>query len=527
MKGQSVGQWILGEELGRGPVGIAYRAVSQSDPSRQAAVKLITHPQLQSPDFLSRFSAEVLPLHRLTHPNIASIYDAGVHSGFAWLASELVEGEDLASRIRRRAREGQPPGLLWSSEALPIAVQLVRALKHGHLRSLFHRGLKPSNVLILPTGQVKLTDFGLAKIVNLAPMNLPPDPWGTAGYLAPEAFQGKTFTRKSDLYALGGVLYTLLTGRPLFAGATLAELLHKHCYSLPERPARLVPELLQEVDDLVCQLLQKDPKRRPASAAALLPVLDHIRAKAERKGHSIPWPDDIGGTSAVLPALSDTELQQAEQARHRPWHARAIVLVPMLLAVVGTGVALTLWPRPSAQELFAQAQPLLASDDPADWAKALDTSLAELERLYPEQYTDEIQAVRQKLRDRKELTSALATGRRAQFRGEAHRLYVRGLKLAQAGELALAQHTWQQLITVFAAIEAEARWVDLAKIGLQELQQSSQSFNGLNRAGVSLALEQVEALKAAGKPEEAARILTALHELYDDDPAVSAILPKR
>lgn len=216
MIGTRIGNWILDAELGTGSLGTVYRAVnaepkSESDPA-VAAVKVLSHPLCADPAFQARFPAEMLALRRLTHPNIARFYDSGVHAGLPYYATEFVDGTDVASLL---AKAGA--GLAWPEHFFRIAIQAVRALKHAHHRSILHRELKPGNLILLADGSLKVTDFGVAKILNRAPLTLPAEAMGTAGYLAPEHFTGKPLTRRSDLYALGGVLYTVLTGRAPFA----------------------------------------------------------------------------------------------------------------------------------------------------------------------------------------------------------------------------------------------------------------------------------------------------------------------
>ena len=242
MTGGRVGNWVLGEELGRGPIGVVYRG-ENADTGRPAAVKVVAPDPGRPPDFPQTFPAEMLFLQRLNHPNVTRFYDAGAAGGSAFYATELVDGPDLATALKRRPRKPDEPGLGWADDLLRIAVQLARALKHGHHRSVLHRGLKPANVLLAADGTVKLADFGVAKVLAPPPGGPAADPWGTAGFLAPEHFTGKPYTKKSDLYALGGVLYAVVAGRPPFAGSTPAEFMHKHCYTLPDRPAQFVPEV--------------------------------------------------------------------------------------------------------------------------------------------------------------------------------------------------------------------------------------------------------------------------------------------
>ena len=506
MTGQQLGTWILGDELGRGPLGPTFRArAANSD--RVAAVKLLTHDAAHAADVLARFPAEMLALHRLNHPNVVRFYDAGVHNGIAWYAAEYVDGTDCAALLKTHT------GLNWADDVVRIAVQVARGLKHGHHRSLLHRDLKPSNVLVAKDGTVKLADFGVAKAFNLAPLALPADPMGTAGFTAPEHFQGKPLTRRSDLYALGGVLYALVAGRPPFQAATPAEFLHKHCYMLPDRPVHFVPDLPPDLDDLICALLAKDPLRRPASAAAVIEALDQLRGKQERKGKRVAWPPDPGDASGPMAALTDRD-EAAEEDRPRPLMSRPAVVVPLFLAVLAVILAAVFWPRPSADELIAAARPLVESEDPANWDKAWDDYLEPLSSRYPDRYADEVAAARAKILDRKELRRSVDQGGRVKYKTEAERLYHRGRKQAEAGDPAAAKRTWGELAAAFAGVESEARWVRLAEAGLAELGKTPPPAPP-DRSALAAAAEKAKA-------DPAAR--AALEELYRDDPAALEII---
>ncbi|MBX9579458.1 MAG: serine/threonine protein kinase, partial [Gemmataceae bacterium] len=263
MIGARVGNWYVEAEAGRGPGGAVYRAKSYAD-GRPAAVKLLDDPHLAP-----KLAAELLALRRLDHPNIAAYLDSGTHAGRPYLAAEWVDGTDAAKLLAG----GRRP---WP-EVLSVAVQVARALKHGHNRNVLHRDLKPAHLMLTADGTVKLLAFGLARVV---PPHLAPTPvLGSAAYLPPETAGGKPPTRRADFYSLGGLLYTLATGRPPFAAATLVELTHKQCYALPERPGMVVPGLPVELDEFICGLLAKDPARRPATAPYVLEDRERIRGK--------------------------------------------------------------------------------------------------------------------------------------------------------------------------------------------------------------------------------------------------------
>jgi hypothetical protein len=521
MTGARVGNWYLEAEIGRGVLGPVYRARDYDHPDRRAAVKVFTATVTQDPAFVQKFAAEMLPLQRLAHANIAKFYDSGTHGGLAFVACELVEGEDLAKLLSG----GRRP---WP-EVLSLAVQVARALKHGHNRNVLHRDLKPAHLVLTPDGTVKVLGFGLSKVVP-APPPSPSPAIGSAAYIPPETASGKPLTRRSDFYSLGGVLYTLVTGRPPFAAASLVELMHKQCYTLPERPAMLVPELPAEFDDFICGLLDKHPGRRPATAAGLLDELERIRGKLERKGERLSWPakltPDTAETAALPAALGGAGSEAEEEHEPRPLMKRPAVVIPLFVAVVA--VIVLAFTRPwsaGADELYSAARPLVESENPDDWDRA-DEYLERLSRKYPDRYVDEVAAARSKVRDRRELRRAVADGAKVDPRSEAERAYLRGLRLAQAGDPTAARQTWQALIAAFGPVPSESRWVELASAGLALLEKPENRpvRPPPDRAALEAAVAHAKGLAAAGKPDEAAAAFRALELLFRDDPGALATI---
>lgn len=515
MIGARVGNWYVEVEIGRGPLGVVYKARGFDEPDRVAAVKVLTDSAARDPGFLQRFPGEMLALQRLDHPNIAKYFDSGTHGGLAYVAAEYVEGADTA----RLLESGRRP---WR-EVLALAVQAARALKHGHNRNLLHRDLKPSHLMVTPDGTLKLLGFGFARVVT-PPLSAAPV-IGSAAYLPPETASGKPPTRRSDFYSLGGVLYTLLTGRPPFVAASIVELTHKQCYALPERPGMLVPDLPPELDEFVCSLLAKDPARRPASAQAVLDELERLRGKLERKGEKLDWPAKLRPDTAEMAALSEglggagSEANEVE-AVPRPWLRRPWVVIPLFVAVVLAILVPFLWPGKSAEELWAAAAPLVESDNPADWDRAWDEYLEPLSRKYPSQYADEVAAAKARIRDRKELRRVIAEGMKLDFRSDAERGYVQGLRLAQAGEGEAARRAWLAVAAAFGSVETESRWVKLAQAGLNTLDRSpgrGASRLPADRKPFEAALEHAKQLVAAGKTAEADAVFRALEELARDD----------
>jgi len=523
MIGTRIGNWVLMSEVGRGHTGTVYRAsaaeVKATDDPTIAAVKILHPATVRDSTFLERFPGEMLGLRRLTHPNIACFLDSGVHAGLAYYATEFVEGTDCATLLARHEKTAEQPGLNWQQSVLSIAVQATRALKHAHHRSILHRDLKPSNFILMADGTLKLTDFGVAKLVALPPLALPGEAMGTAGYLAPEHFTGKPLTRRSDLYALGGVIYTLLTGRPPFHATTAAEFMHKHCYTLPDRPGNFLPKLPAEIDELVCELMAKDPARRPASAPALLEEWDRIRGKLERKGEKVvfpPAPNDPTGTHAPLgdtpPAVSDREADPAERRAKR---IKAAVLGGSLAVVIGLILFAFFRPRPSPESLWSDAQPLLASENPDDWDKARDEFLDPLTSRNPDWNADEVRAAKRRIKDTKEMLAAFAPLGKAKYGSEPERLYYLGLRQFQTGERAAARRTWEAVTRLFANTPEASPWVGLSKKATTQLDLLP-ALNLLPTPSHGTIVEDVRKLRASGQNAEADAMLKAFEELYRD-----------
>ncbi len=300
--------------------------------------------------------------------------------------------------------------------------------------------------------------------------------------------------------------------------------MHKQCYTLPERPGMLVPDLPAELDELICTLLDKNPARRPASAAGVIEELERLRGKLERHGEKLAWPAKITPDTAEVAALPAARGAHGDGEAHepepRPLLKRPWVVIPLFLLSVAALVVPLVWPQKSAEELFAAAQPLLQSDNPDDWQAALEKYLEPLAQKYPEEYTREIAAVREKLQDRRELQQALADGAAADPRSEAERGYRLGLRFAQAGEFDAARRTWQAVVQAFAAVSAEHRWVELSRIGIVMLDRSARRppRAASDRPSIEQALQHAQKLAAAGQYAEADAIVEALQRLTEYEP---------
>jgi serine/threonine-protein kinase len=244
--------------IGRGGMGEVYRA-DDLKLGQPVALKFLPEALEKNERRLERFLNEVKLARQVSHPNVCRVYDIGEVHGQHYLSMEYVDGEDLASLTRRIGR-------LEHDKAVQIARQICAGLAAIHHRGMVHRDLKPANVMIDGRGQVRITDFGLAGLAR----GISGDEIraGTPDYMSPEQLSGKGVSVKSDLYALGLVLYELFTGKPAFRADTLVELKHMQATATPTSPSTLVSNIDPAVERVILRCLAKDPAERPASALA-------------------------------------------------------------------------------------------------------------------------------------------------------------------------------------------------------------------------------------------------------------------
>jgi len=256
--------------LGRGGMGEVYRA-EDLKLGQPVALKFLPEDVAKQPDRLARFHHEVRVARQVSHPNVCRVYDIGEADGQHFLSMEYVDGEDLASLLRRIGR-------LPSDKATELARQLCAGLAAAHDRGVLHRDLKPANVLIDGRGRARIADFGLAGLVDERR-----DPHiiaGTPGYMAPEQLAGQGTSARTDVYALGLVLYEMFTGKAAHKVAAAGPLVPGDPSPFPN-PSTLMPDLDQAIERVILRCLETDPARRPSSAlvvAAALPGGDPLAA---------------------------------------------------------------------------------------------------------------------------------------------------------------------------------------------------------------------------------------------------------
>ena len=306
------GRYRLQRLIATGGMGQVWEAVD-SRLGRRVAVKVLKQEFSSDPEFIERFRAEARIVAMLNHPGIAAVHDYGEtdmdgEGRTAYLVMELVNGEPLNSVLKRSGR-------LSLRHALDMLEQTGRALQVAHSAGLVHRDVKPGNILITPNGQVKLTDFGIAKAVDAAPVTQTGMVMGTAQYIAPEQALGEDATAASDVYALGVVGYEAVSGKRPFTGDGALTVAMKH---IKETPAPLPADLPPNVRELIEITLVKNPGMRYRNGGQFADAVSAVRS-----GRRAPRPNSapvIKANPAAIPGSkrSTPEVRSAPPARSAP-----------------------------------------------------------------------------------------------------------------------------------------------------------------------------------------------------------------
>jgi transcriptional regulator with XRE-family HTH domain len=298
------GRLELQGEIGAGSMGRVFRAIDRETGDTVAAKLVLARTEIDL-DALLHLQQEGAVLSRLRHPHIVTVIGTFLEEHASCIIMELLDGESLGSLLRA--------GPLSPARAKHLALQVADALSYAHAQSIVHRDIKPDNVMVLAEDQVKVTDFGIARILqpdtSLQTIATTGMRMGTPLYMAPEQIEGKKIDGRTDIYALGAMLYHMVTGRPPFEGSDALAVAVKHLQEEASPPSRTNPDLPPEWDALILKAMAKDPARRFQSASEMARALDAlpITARGDRAARASRWkrPAGIaGGLAAVIAAAA-------------------------------------------------------------------------------------------------------------------------------------------------------------------------------------------------------------------------------
>ncbi|HEY7326848.1 MAG TPA: serine/threonine-protein kinase [Gemmataceae bacterium] len=370
--GKQFGPFTIDKELGSGAMGTVYRG-RYTKTGQVMAIKIMA-PGIGSTNAaaVDRFEREIAILKQLNHPNIVRFYGAGKQQSMRYFAMELIDGESLDKVMSRRGR------MTWE-EVVELGKQLCSALQHAHEQGIIHRDLKPSNIMVLTDGTLKLTDFGIAKDRDLEGLTATNCTVGTASYMSPEQCKGeRNLTSKSDLYSLGVMIYELVTGQKPFQADNAMEMFMEHVNGTFERPSRIVLDIPIWLDTLICQLLEKQPEKRPLDANMVAVALGSIREKVEAQqsagvdavrrrlidrtpGQKRVEEEDKDAARLLMTGKGKTKRKRGKKPIYQKVWFQAIG-IGFALCVVVT-LLLLAFRGPSADRLYQQAKAVMDSGD--------------------------------------------------------------------------------------------------------------------------------------------------------------------
>ena len=313
------GRYELEELVGSGGMSNVFRAHDRLL-ERTVALKILHEQFTRDDDYVERFRREARAVAQLAHPNIVTVIDRGEQDGRQYIVFEYVDGQNL--------KELTAGGPLDPREAIGLALQVARALSFAHERGLVHRDVKPQNVLLNDDGQAKVTDFGIARSLDVHGVTQTGTVLGTSDYIAPEQARGQKVDPKTDIYSLGAVLYELLTGDVPFKGDNFVAVAMRHVNEPPPSVLDRRPDCPLRLDLAIQRAMAKDPEERFGSMDEFCAELEACLAELDGRG-------DEGATMIVPPQPKPRRAKRPRQQIRIPWTPVLLVLLAALLVAGG------------------------------------------------------------------------------------------------------------------------------------------------------------------------------------------------
>ena len=355
-------RYLILERIAVGGMGGVYLARDEKL-NREVTVKVLKEDLAEDPLFVERFRREARAVAALSHPNVATVYDYGEDDGHRFIVMEYIEGRDLARLLREE-------GPLDPERVARIGAGIARALDHAHSAGVIHRDVKPANAIVSAGDRVKVTDFGIARAVGESTLTATGSVMGTAQYISPEQAAGDPVGPHSDIYALGIVLYEMLTGAVPFSGDKAIAVAMRHVSDDVPAPSATNPEVPPVMDAIVARATHKDPAARYPGAAAMADELDAAAVALES-----------GGDTATMELEEDTgTVWPIPGSRYDPERlGRRVITALVVLAVIA--LALLAWRLVTAdpgkrirESVRARAAALSATDSPTEAPPSSESS---------------------------------------------------------------------------------------------------------------------------------------------------------
>ncbi len=510
-----IGPFLIEKKLGVGGMGVVYKATYTKN-GGEVALKVLPLVLTANKKLVDRFDRETAILKKLKHPRIVQFYGGGEQDGQHFYAMEYINGGTLAELLKEQVR------LPWQ-EVIEFGVQICEALEHAHEQGIVHRDLKPANLFLGQDGKLRLGDFGIARDSDATALTASGSTVGTQAYMAPEQITGKLpISSKTDLYALGCVLFEILTGHVPFQGAASMEVLLKHINEPPPKIRTEVMDCPVFLEQIVLQLLEKSPDKRPHDALMVQVALEEVIERvAARTSTMSQMTDGAGQTAIDMSQLADaSELKKLLGKKKKKRKATGPIwergwFLASCLAVMLAGVAWSLLP-PSEEKLFARAVPLMKSDDPVQWQEANDRYLQSMLQRFPNgKHADEARELIDKLemhRTERGIETRLRLG--SDPKHEAERLLLQARELERFGDNLSAREQYRAMIDLLKDREQDRSYRNLAQRQLALLENAGDGHVDRKQI-VNDALKKAREQHLAGQTHAAEETWRSIIKLYE------------
>tara|TARA_R110002095_G_scaffold138534_1_gene120276 strand:+ start:244190 stop:245923 length:1734 start_codon:yes stop_codon:yes gene_type:complete len=526
-----LGEYLIGKKIGAGGMGSVYLATNVHT-DQQVAIKILPSALAREPGFVERFHREIEALKKMHNPYVIEFYDSGVENDIYYYVMEYVDGETLTKRLRREKR------IDWKT-VIEISIQICSALKAAHDAGIIHRDLKPSNLMLNEDGSVKLADFGVAQLFATEKLTVTGGIIGTAEYMSPEQAEGKRVSRQSDLYSLGAVMYVMLTGRPPFSGKTMLAIIQKQKYGQFDKPGRYVDDLPIWLEEIVCQLLEKDPQKRFPDAYVLSRRLQEVLNKHEMSTsedtYALSGTSAGSGTPTVVQSASDQEagsgtLMQGLMRAQLESDSTGSKLSRLfdntffllgILAILVIGGYFWFQDRElTPQEMYNEAELILNQPENPEWYTARDKYLLPLLESPPTNLEEDIKKRLNQINAYDVRSKAGMTAKhrsRIGQQNESQRFIMLAKHYRETGNLVQAEIILAALVDALNGDTNQIAMRDVAKQMLDELRNNS-NRTAKRHVMLTQSMTNADALFQKKKYKEAADVWKALIILYDQDP---------
>lgn len=527
-----LGEYLIGKKIGAGGMGSVYLATNVHT-DQNVAIKILPSSLAREAGFVERFHREIEALKKMHNPYVIEFYDSGVENDIYYYVMEYVDGETLTNRLRREKR------IDWKM-VVEISIQICSALKAAHDAGIIHRDLKPSNLMLKEDGTIKLADFGVAQLFATEKLTVTGGIIGTAEYMSPEQAEGKRVSRQSDLYSLGAVMYVMLTGKPPFSGKTMLAIIQKQKFGQFDKPSRYVDDLPVWLEEIVCQLLEKDPQKRYPDAYVLSRRLQEVLNKYElstsEDTYALSGTRDSSATPTVVQSASgeheagsgtlmqglmraQLEAENTGSRLSRLFDNTFFLLGILALLVLG-GYFWFQERELSQDEMFNEAELILKQPENPEWFTARDKYLIPLLESDPKRWEQDVRPKLNQIQAYDIRSKAGMTAKRKMRVGpqdEPQRFIMLAQHYRDAGNLVQAEITLSALVDVLRADKEQKEMYDLALQMLDDLRQNA-NRTATRYIMLTQSMANADALYQKQKYEEAEAVWKALIVLYGQDP---------